>query len=211
MLLFLIVCTGSVAHAENKAVAREAFEVAGRLYDLGHFQEALDGFKRAYLNYPSPAFLFNIAQCHRALGNKNEALLVYRAFLRKSVDAKERNEVRALVAQLEEALAAEASAKNAPPVGTAAPSPPPPPENPAAHEAAEPVRVAPAPLVVKLEHRVLPPARRPIYRRWWLWTAVGVAAAAVAVGVGVGVTHASGGFQPTLHDFSGGHAALVRW
>ncbi len=30
-------------------------------------------------------------------------------------------------------------------------------------------------------------AKTPLYRKWWLWTAVGVAAAGLAVGIGVGV------------------------
>jgi hypothetical protein len=55
-------------------------------------------------------------------------------------------------------------------------------------------------------------ARKPaLYRRWWLWTAVGVAAVTVAVGVGVGAgaahhSSAPGGahavsFSPTPISF----------
>jgi hypothetical protein len=32
-----------------------------------------------------------------------------------------------------------------------------------------------------------PPPKTPIYKRWWLWTAVGVGVAAVGVGLGVGL------------------------
>jgi hypothetical protein len=46
---------------------------------------------------------------------------------------------------------------------------------------AKPVMLAPPPTVVAT------PRRSPLYRRWWLWSAVGVAVAAIAVGVGVGL------------------------
>lgn len=45
-----------------------------------------------------------------------------------------------------------------------------------------------------------PPPLTPIYKRWWLWTAVGVAAAAiVAIGLGVGL---SGGYPDTTFGFT---------
>ena len=42
-----------------------------------------------------------------------------------------------------------------------------------------------------------PPARRPIYRKWWFWTATASLAAAAAVAIGVGVTQG----QPTEQSF----------
>jgi Tetratricopeptide repeat len=50
----------------------------------------------------APAFLFNIAQCHRQLGNKQEAIKFYRSYLRKVPDAPNAEEVRKLIASLEE-------------------------------------------------------------------------------------------------------------
>ncbi len=64
----IVSTVGSSAHAENRARAREAYQAASQHYDLGEFQQALELFKEAYRNYEEPAFLFNIAQCHRALG-----------------------------------------------------------------------------------------------------------------------------------------------
>jgi tetratricopeptide (TPR) repeat protein len=52
------------------------------------------------------------------------------------------------------------------------------------------VVVAPAP----------PPARVPVYRRWWLWTSIG---AAVAVGVGVGLGVGLSSSSPAPLSFPG--------
>jgi tetratricopeptide (TPR) repeat protein len=51
-----------------------------------------------------------------------------------------------------------------------------------------------------------PPPKRPVWKRWWFWTALGgVAAAVIAVGVGVGVAErpaqSSSSFMPTLPSF----------
>ena len=61
-------------------------------------------------------------------------------------------------------------------------------------EAAPALQAATAPSVVAA------PAKKPLYKRWWLWTVVGVAAAGVAVGVGVGVA-LSQRFSPDLGSF----------
>lgn len=44
----------------------------------------------------------------------------------------------------------------------------------------------PAPVVLTTP---APPPRRPLYKRWWLWTAVGGGAAAIALGVSLGVVY----------------------
>jgi hypothetical protein len=64
MGLFRTVCVllllASVAHAENRAKARELFKEAQQHYKLGEFQQALDGFKEAFRNFEEPSLLFNI-------------------------------------------------------------------------------------------------------------------------------------------------------
>ncbi len=40
--------------------------------------------------------------------------------------------------------------------------------------------------------------KRPVYKKWWLWTVVGVVAAGAAVGIGVGVTQSSSRFDAPL-------------
>jgi tetratricopeptide (TPR) repeat protein len=71
--MLLLLASTLPAAAEDKAVARRAFSEGTRYYDLGQYAEALEAFKRAYWNYEEPSFLFNIAQCHRALNHKKES------------------------------------------------------------------------------------------------------------------------------------------
>jgi tetratricopeptide (TPR) repeat protein len=95
---------GAVAQAENKDVAREAFHQGTLQYEVGDFKSALADFKKAYLSYEDPAFLFNIAQCQRQLGDKAEALRTYRVFLMKVPNSSQRASVEKIVAELEAAI-----------------------------------------------------------------------------------------------------------
>jgi tetratricopeptide (TPR) repeat protein len=197
---------------DEKAIARQAFVEGTRRYALGEYELALDAFKQAFLHYEEPVFLFNIAQCHRALGHKTEALQFYRTFLRFSSDATptQRDEVRALMKQLEAALAEEQKAKNEKPTGIRAPSTTPE-EEPRPAPRPSVTAVAPTPPPAALAPAAPPsPPKTPLYKKWWLWTTVGVAVVAVGVGVGLGVGLSSSGssFKPNLMDIASGSTAL---
>lgn len=172
--------TASVARAENKDLARRAYDEGRRRYDLNEFAAALDAFKRAYLNYEDPAFLFNIAQCHRQLGQKQEAIRFYRSYLRNKADAPNREEVKATVSRLETEVADE-NARVADERRQAA-----------ARIATQPSPAAaatvPATATTATTLTTAPPARQPVYKKWWLWTIVGVAAAGAATGLALGLT-----------------------
>jgi tetratricopeptide (TPR) repeat protein len=58
--------------------AREHYEQAVAHYNLDEFAPALAEFREAYRLKPDPSFLFNIAQCHRKLGETDAALDFYR-------------------------------------------------------------------------------------------------------------------------------------
>jgi len=75
----LVCALAGVAFADNKEAAKEAYTEGKRQYDLGEYDAALAAFKKAYLNYEEPVFLFNIAQCYRAIGDKPAAARTYRA------------------------------------------------------------------------------------------------------------------------------------
>ena len=68
-----------VASAEQQA--RAEFERGQRQYDLARFDRAIGHYSRAYELLPLPAFLFNIAQCHRQLGEYRKAAFFYRRYL----------------------------------------------------------------------------------------------------------------------------------
>jgi tetratricopeptide (TPR) repeat protein len=71
-------------YADDKASARAHYETAARLYDVGEYDRALVEFKEAYVAKPDPAFLFNIGQCYRKLGQEEQALDFFRRFLKRA-------------------------------------------------------------------------------------------------------------------------------
>lgn len=159
-VLLTLVLVGGVAHAQNRARARELFREAQNHYKLGEFKPALDGFKEAYRNFEDPSLLFNIAQCERQLGHKQEALRSYRMFLSELPNAPNRAEVERVIATLEQAIKDEAAAQ--PPQNTLPPS----------EHAVTPPPPAPTPAVEKPRHT------------WWM---VGLGAGLLAVGAaGIG-------------------------
>jgi tetratricopeptide (TPR) repeat protein len=81
--------------------AKAHYQRGTGFYNLGRFEEALNEYEAAYLLVQDPPFLFNIAQCHRKLGNNKEALGFYRSYLRVAPDAPNRTEVQKRIAELE--------------------------------------------------------------------------------------------------------------
>jgi tetratricopeptide (TPR) repeat protein len=163
--------------ASDKALARQAYQEGTRYYNFGEFDKALESFKAAYLHLQDPALLYNIAQCHRQLGQKAEALQVYRSFLREAVNIPEaqRANVRDVVNQLESSIAADRKAEEDRRAAEAA-------------AAAQAQAQAQAAAAVAVEQPA-PPPKKPLYKKWWLWTAVGgVAVAGLAIGLGVGLS-----------------------
>jgi hypothetical protein len=70
--------------AAKDAVAPEvrALFLEGRSeFDLGHIREALVIFEKAYKKQNVPLILYNIAQCHRRLGDLDAAKLTYESYL----------------------------------------------------------------------------------------------------------------------------------
>ena len=163
-ILVLLLLVAPAARAGDRATARALFQEGTKLYNLGQYRIAREKFRQAYDTRPDAAFLFNIGQCSRMLGEHEEAAPSYRAFLREKPDAKNRTEVEDFIMEAEEAIQRKAQAEA--PAGTMAPREAPPP----------PVIVAPPPL---------PPA--PTYKKWWLWTAVAAGAVVVGGAVTAGV------------------------
>ena len=157
--LGLGVRTARAEDADTKA-ARKHFQRGEKLFNLGKFDDALGEYEAAYERKPLPGFLYNIAQCHRNLGNYKQAVFGYRNYLRQVPDAGNRDAVLDLIDELEDKQRAleDAAARD-----KAERDPPPPPR---------------------------PSSRRPIYKRGWFWGGVAAAAlitgAIVVVGSGAG-------------------------
>jgi tetratricopeptide (TPR) repeat protein len=189
-VLALVLALSPRVEAKSKVEARAAFKVATQHFNLGEYKEALESFKEAYRNYEDAVFLFNIAQCQRMLGNKQDAVRGYRTFLRESPEAPNRAEVEQLIASLETAIREDNNAKNRSPTGTI---------ESGEVRGSEPATTAtatatPTPATTsepatttqpQLTATSAPPSEStPVYKKWWLWTIVG---GAVAVGLGVGL------------------------
>jgi hypothetical protein len=181
---------GSPARAAAVKRAREHFQTGQRLYTISRYREALEQFKNAFLEMEDPVFLYNIAQCHRLLGENSEAVRFYRRYVEAAPGAAERARAQKWIAELEgkPPYTAAAPAVPAAPPRTEVPAPPP---------VSPPVAVAPAPSSppttspppASLEPRPMitgepsaaisfspppaQPATTPIYKRWWFWAGVG--------------------------------------
>jgi tetratricopeptide (TPR) repeat protein len=169
-LAALLLVAGRAQAADDKEAARKFYNEATRYYDLNDPAKALELFKKAYLSYEDPVFLFNIGQCERQLGNKAEAVKAYKSYLRKApANVPNRESVRKLVAQLEEAIATESAVKQSPPQesmhpsgdGTATPTA----EKPPVPAEAMPQNAQPAGSVTRSARRA--PRIRALLRSGW--------------------------------------------
>lgn len=135
--------------------ARAHFQKAEGSFNLGKFDEALTAYEAAYEAKALPAFLFNIAQCYRHLGNPERARFFYQRYLALEPDTPNRKVVDDLVAEMDRQIEEQQKEREA--------------------KAAAPVlkpKPRPATLVVtdRPESR---PQTKPLYTTWWLWTGIG--------------------------------------
>ena len=150
--------------------AKAAYEEGARHYDLAEYAEALGFFKDAYRAKTDAAFLFNIAQCLRKLGRRDEAATFYRTYLRRAPDAANRAEVERHVKDIEDLLAASS------PPATRKFSP-------------QDIPIPPEPRI-DLSPRATPPIDDlPIYKAWWFWAAAGALAAGTTAAVIIMARH----------------------
>jgi tetratricopeptide (TPR) repeat protein len=210
-LLAALLMAAAIGHpalgAGDAKQARAQFQRAEAAYNMGKFTEALAAYQAAYEAKPLPGLLFNIAQCHRNLGNQERALFFYRRYLALDPQTSNRATVEQLIAETEQRRAQESAAAGvAPPRVTSAPggaalapppqaaAPPPPPSAspppvaaPAGDHASHmPDLAAPPPRDEEVPPAFVkagPPAPatgKPLHRRWGFWAAIGGVAAAGA-------------------------------
>ena len=161
-VVLAIFATASVAHAqsaEQKKAAKEYFEQARRLYDVGKYQEAIEAYQKAYLNVEDPVFLYNIAQSHRLNNQPEDAIRFYKNYLLRSPDATNRGEVEKKMEDLQKELDDKAKGANKPNT--------PPPVEPRPAETISPPAVEPPPAATAPPPVVIDtPAPKPEGGRW---------------------------------------------
>ena len=208
---------GANAGADEVKQAQALYEEGMKNYNVGEYRRALDSFKAGYYAKADPAFLFNMAQCFRMLGDAEPAIREYRAYLRARADAPNREAVERFIDDLEQELKRKSA--NKPPLGTVAPaavqtsgSAPPAPiavtsapvkENPA--PAPAPV-AAPAPEPVVVTAMPPPPeaapAATPVYKKGWFWGVMVGALVVVGAGVGLAVAETTPANASPTGDFA---------
>jgi tetratricopeptide (TPR) repeat protein len=189
VLLALAALASPLAHAADagETKARALFKQGQQAYDLGEFDQALGHYSEAYKLKPLPGFLFNIAQCHRKLGNWEQSAFFFGRFIdNSSPRAPEIEVARELLedARRKQAQAAE-DARLAEEKQRAEE------EKRAAEEEArrkaddDARRSAEAALAAQraLPPPPMPPAEEPVTRKAWFWVVVVGAAGVVAGGV----------------------------
>jgi tetratricopeptide (TPR) repeat protein len=149
---------------------REEPECA-RLLDQGQeyskaeqFVEAERAYERAYQRRPDPLLLYNIARVLHKAGRASLAIPYYQKYLDAGSIGDEAQRRKA------QEYLQEARQQTPEPPLSPAPSAP----------------RGPALLIAPLRPQSAS-HHTPLYRRWWLWTAVGATLAGIAVGVGLGI------------------------
>ena len=146
--------------------AHQELTTAQGEFAAGHFDVALEHLQRAYALAPHPELLFNIARCLEELHRTGAAVEAYDRYLAvQPNDAMARERVATLRSQI----------LTSPPTPTELAITPP-----------APIPTATTAGVVATQ---APAARRPLHRRWWLWTTVAsVVVAGAGIGLAVGLT-----------------------
>jgi tetratricopeptide (TPR) repeat protein len=173
--------------------ARQHYQRATSLYDVGRFADAASEYEAAYQIKNDPALLFNLGQAYRYAGEYNKAIFAYRGYLRRVPEAENRSEVEGYIAKAQQALQHQSEPSS---VETKQ------------QVSSEPT-VSAAPLATstsQLTATAAPPAppKTPAYKKWWVWTIVGVVAAGAAAGVAVGVTSTGKSSSTPLFPAVGG-------
>jgi tetratricopeptide (TPR) repeat protein len=181
LVLDLALGLGSVRPAQaaedSKQLAKAHYETATRLYEVQEYAKALDEYKTAYLAKPDPAFLFNIGQCYRKLGDDSKALEFFHQYLKKAPpEDPSRAQGEARIRDIETSRskppetvpASPPAVVGGPPPSLTGPPPGTPPETPRVDLTATSIRTE-------------EPNRKPVLKTWWFWTGVGAVVAAGAV------------------------------
>lgn len=225
LVVVVVVVVGALllpmlAFAGRTEEAREHYEKATAHFAVGEFAEAAVEYQAAFKAKPDPALLYDAAQAYRIANNPDKALILYRNYLQLYPNEPNVAEVRTQIEKLKEAVAAAEKAKTAPPTGTNEPTHITPEathsdvtESPPGSSTPTPTPSSALPvrnIETERSHR----ATR-VYKKWWLWTAIGVVLVGGVTTAVVLSTRTSGTWSnaPDVGPGSrnGLTAAMVRW
>jgi tetratricopeptide (TPR) repeat protein len=130
LLGLLAIVSPALSRADDLEAAKRFFDQAEKQYAAKEYRGALDLYQKAFEAKPLPGFHFNIGQCHRALGEHEQAIVAFRRYLNESGKTpKYADKARQLIS-LSEADLAKKAPQPAPPVMVERDEKPPPPVEP---------------------------------------------------------------------------------
>jgi tetratricopeptide (TPR) repeat protein len=220
--LFAPGAAGAEASEEKTSQAKALWQEANAQYAVGEFGPAADKYQAAYKLRPDPALLYNAAQSYRLSGQNEKALLLYKNYVMFYPNARNVESAHTQITKLQEAIAAAEKAKTGPPTSTepAATTPPTlagvgaassgarPTDAPSATASTPVPNLASTAPAASVDLKAPPPGNdggdepRPLYKKWWFWTAIGAAVVGGAV-VAFAATRSSGTWN-TGPDFGPG-------
>jgi tetratricopeptide (TPR) repeat protein len=105
LLLLALFAGAAFGQPASQPVPREKaklfYQAGEAYYQAGEYQKALDAYEEAATLVDAPELLFNMAQCYRLLGQKEEALESYRRFLAEVPNTPYRKEIEGRIRLLE--------------------------------------------------------------------------------------------------------------
>jgi hypothetical protein len=145
----LVLALASPALGADSATeqARQHYETGTKQYDLGHWDDAIPEFEKAYELRPDPSFLYNLAQAYRRKGDARRALDLYKNYLAKVPKAPQRAEIEERIKSLQKQIDEAAPAKPAPPAHEPTVTSPVPPSSPSVVPAPTEASATPSPQV----------------------------------------------------------------
>jgi tetratricopeptide (TPR) repeat protein len=187
----IVVPTTSWADKKTDKVARAHFEKGKKLAAKSKFAEAYAEFEAGYAANPLPAFLFNMGEAARGMGNVEKARTAYEQFLAAEQSGQLADAARARLVEIEKANPKPPPAPVEPP-----PAATPPPAPAPAPVAAPTPKDAAASFEDKSNKAAVTKSAepksssKPLWKKWPVWAAVG---AAVATGIVIGIVVTSDG------------------
>jgi tetratricopeptide (TPR) repeat protein len=91
----------ATADDEKDRKAKDLYEQGNTHYDLAEYDQAIELFKQAYSLSHRPTLLYNIAQAYRLKGDCEQALQVYKNYLRVDPSSPFRAKVESRIAEME--------------------------------------------------------------------------------------------------------------
>ncbi len=162
-VLLLAFVRAAYAEDPSERTAKRHYDRGQKLFALQKFEDALDQFQKAFDAKPIPAFLFNIGQCQRNLGDYDAAIFSFKRYLKLDPEAENKDQVEELIDELEQKKAEGDTER----LGLGKRK-----KHKDKEEDETPVETTEG---------------APVYKKWWFWTAVAV----VGVGAGVGIYYAT--------------------